>query len=333
MKKRATIYDVAKDAGVSIATVSRYLKGLNVIAPATCSRLEKSIKKLAFKPSFLATSLARKSRHSVGLIVPSGERAYKDLFLSEIISGVTEAAGKAGWTVHLSMLGSVIDDKKLLQYHSELVDGSLILDAALDSPAVKDLIKEGHIAVAINRADNALPWIIVDNINGALKAARYLYSLGHKRIAGIGEKKGVGEMRLDGFAAGFKECKLEQSWILDSKMSKEKTYEIVKKLLKQKNAPTAFVLASDWISAGAYKAIYELGLKIPDKISVVGFDDTLLAEALVPSLTTVRQPLHKMGKLAFEIFTALLNKDINVSKQILLEPELVIRNSTAKYYL
>jgi DNA-binding LacI/PurR family transcriptional regulator len=213
--RKSTIYDVANDAGVSIATVSRFLKGFEPIAEETKKRVRASIRRLDYRPSALATSLASRFKQSVGFLIPRGSRAYADLFLSEILSGVSNGAAKHGWSIHITMLA---DDDSLaaqLQRHAALVDGSLVLDEALDHAAVRALLDSGHRSVLLNALKSRIPSVGIDNIAGSMDAIRHLVALGHTRIACLSGGGEIGRERMKGFRAGLQEAGLKPVALAD----------------------------------------------------------------------------------------------------------------------
>ncbi len=330
-RRRATIYDVARHAGVSIATVSRHIKGFTAISGPTRQRVEEAIRKLSYHPSIVATSLALRRRHSVGLIVPGGQRAYADLFLSEILSGVTAAATKAGWSVHLSMLNPGVDPARLLEHHADLVDGSLVLDKALDHPAVASLVRKGHTAIAVNRTHPDLPWVAFNNEAGTRLAIEHLLSLGHTRIACFGEARGVGGERLRGYAAALARARLKPVALVDARMQRGTAARETVRLLAIRQPPTALAFASDWMATGGLNAARAAGVIVPGDLSLIGFDDALIAEIAAPALTTIRQPLAEMGERAFALFIGSLDpsRKKRAAARTLLEPTLVVRNSTS----
>ncbi len=326
---KASIYDVARAAEVSVSTVSRFLAGFRGIAPATRGRIDRAIRRLGFRPSPLARSLASRFKNSVGLVVSPGSRAYSDFFLSEILAGVTGEAGRRGWSVHVTMPTHEQDSPLLLDRHSDLVDGSLILDVSLDLACVKALIGRGHPAVIINHHHASLPSVSVDNIQGARLAARHLVRLGHRRIACITGAGAVGAERARGYrqelrASGLAPMGVSECGVFLPELARRAARDF----LRAPHPPTAILVSSDWMAAGVLAEFSSAGIAVPGDVSVVGFDDAIIAEATQPLLTTVRQPLAELGAAAFSLLHARLTGLAGEGARKL-EPELVIRNSTA----
>ncbi len=328
---RATIYDVAAHAGVSIATVSRFLKGIEPIAAETKRKVEASVVKLSYRPSALAASLASRFKQSIGFVISQGSRAYSSLFLSEILSGIAGTAASEGWSVHITMLDAAGGHQPLLERHADLVDGSLILDESLDDPGVQALLKKGHRAVIMNRRQPGLPCVGVDNAGGARLAVRHLLSLGHRRIACLGGKSAIARERLEGFTSSLKKSGIRPQVIGDCGFERASALAAARRLLGARPRPTGILVVSDWMAVGVLEAASSLGLSVPGDLSVVGFDDAIISEVTAPALTTVHQPLEEMGRAAFRAFRDILQKSgTTVPAPLLLPTTLVVRNSTAR---
>lgn len=327
---RATIYDVAAHAGVSIATVSRFLKGIEPIAADTKRRVEASIAKLQYRPSALAASLASRFKQSIGFVISQGSRAYSSLFLSEILSGIAGAAAREGWSVHITMLDKEGSHRPLLDRHADLVDGSLILDEALDDPGVQALVKKGHRVVLMNHRRQGLPSVGIDNAGGARLAVKHLVGLGHRRIACLGGPSPIARERINGFTAALRRSGIKPTVVSDSGFERASAAETARRLLSSKHRPTGILVVSDWMAVGVLEAAASLGIDVPSQLSVVGFDDAIIAEVTSPALTTVHQPLETMGESAFKLFQNLLPRSSAAVAPLLLPTTLVVRKSTAK---
>lgn len=329
--RRCSIYDVARHAGVSVATVSRYTVGFPGISRATRAKIKASIETLGFRPNPLARSLASRHKKSIGFIVAAGSRAYSDLFLAEILQGVTAGAARVGWTVHLTMLNGAMDTRFILERHADLVDGSLILDVALDRPDVAALAATSHRSVIINRRHRSLPFVAIDNLAGGRIAARHIVSLGHTRVACIGAEGEIGSERVAGYREGLKSAGLRPVAVIDcGPFEQDLARRAARKLLSSPHPPTALLVASDWMAVGVLAEAAAMGLEVPRDVSVLSFDDAIIAETTAPPLSTIRQPLADMGRIAFELFQDSLEAETKRAAHVkkFLQPELVVRKST-----
>ncbi|MEK8022211.1 MAG: LacI family DNA-binding transcriptional regulator [Candidatus Hydrogenedentota bacterium] len=329
--KRCSIYDVARHAGVSVATVSRFTVGFPGISRPTRAKIKASIEELGFRPNPLARSLASRYKKSIGLIVSAGTRAYSDLFLAEILQGVAAGAAHLGWTVHLTMLNGAIEPRFILERHADLVDGSLILDVALELPDVAALAASPHRCVLINHRHKSLPFVAIDNFLGGKIAARHLVSLGHTRIACIGGNRESGSDRIAGYKEGLKSSGLRPVAVLDCEFDQKLARRAAHKLLSSPHPPTALLVASDWMACGVLAEASTMGLEVPRDVSVLSFDDAIIAETTWPPLSTIRQPLSEMGRIAFDMFHESLDAESRKRAPVrkLLQPELVERKTTA----
>lgn len=327
-RKRASIYDVARDARVSVASVSRFFKGFAGIAPETRARIETSVKRHGYRPHSIARSLKMRFKKSVGLIVARGSRAYFDLFLAEVLAGVSSRATDVGWSVHLTMLNEDTPADYLLGHHTDLVDGSLILDVAVEHRAVKELIRSGHPSLVINHRHPRLPFIGIDNVAGGIAAAHYLFGLGHRQVACITSAHESGRERLKGYLAGLRQQGLKPLATVDCHFLQEEAQRATRQFLTLSKPPTAILVVSDWMAVGVFREARAMGYHITNDLSVLGFDDAIIAETTIPSLTTMRQPLAAVGRRAFEILEESVTQEKPIKSRELVSPELVIREST-----
>lgn len=328
-KKAATIYDVADAAGVSIATVSRFTRGIGRMPEEQRQRIASAIRELGYRPSGLAISLASRLKKSIGLVILKGHRAYTRLVLSEILGGVAGAALDLGWSVNVTLLDASDPEARALDRHVDLVDGSLVLDYAWNEPRIRQLDATGHRIVVLNRFDCPRPHVSVDNAGGARLAADHLLEIGHRRIAILGGAIGVGRVRMDSCAARLRSAGVSPLAALDCKFSQGEAASATRELLASRNRPTALFVASDWMAVGALHAAQEAGFRVPEDLSIVGFDDVIVSQTTRPALTTVRQPLEELGRSGFQLFQELLVDPDHPPRPRLLSTTLVLRGSTA----
>ena len=330
VKKRANIYDVAEDADVSVATVSRFLTVTAAISPAKQARIRASIKKLDYRPHPLARSLALTARNAIGLVVCRGNRAFSDLVLADILSGVSAQAGEHALSIHMTVLNRMHKLNQLLDRHRDVVDGTLILDVTTADESVRELLKAGHPAVVMNRWHPTLSCVYINNREGGVLAARHLIEQGHRRIACLVGGSAVGEERLAGYQAALDDAGIKPVAVVNCRIfSQTVAMRATGQLLKGPKPPTALLVASDWMAIGVMREAQRLGRSIPDDLSIVGFDDAIIAEVSFPALTTIRQPLEELGRASVSTILQIKKQGANKRFEKILTPHLVVRKSTA----
>ncbi len=275
----STLKDVAKKASVSTATVSRVINNPDSVNVETRSKVEKAIKQLNFKPSRVAQRLRVKDgqRKLIGLVVPD----IQNPFYVEVVRGVEDKAYANNYA--LLMCNFAQDEKKEKLYleimRSESVDGLIVAPVHERDEEVKKLVKSGLPIVCVDRSlsDVDVDVVLVDNEKGTYEAIKYLICLGHKRIGFVGGLPTIPttQQRRSGFERALRENKIKVNEKLlkygDSKHESGKT--LIKELLQMKNPPTAVFTGNNLITLGALEAIHEMGLNIPNDISILGFDD------------------------------------------------------------
>ena len=332
-KNKANIKDVAALAGISATTVSAYLNKTAPVNVKTAKRIKEAIEELDYKPNLIARSLKIRNSKTIGLIFPDIENT----FFIKLIRKAEEVAFENGYTVILCNTQNKPDMEKLYieVLKGKMVDGFLIITSFKDKGYLENILK-GEKVVYVDRHVGIKNEIVLklDNVKGLEMAVDYLVSLGHKRIGYINVKPDitVGIERLKGYKNSLKKANIPliPDLLKFSGFSIESSYEKAKELLTQKNRPTALVSVSNRITIGALQAIKDLNLRIPDDISVVGFDDIITANILSPPLTVVDQPAYDFGKIGIDILINRINGKKVENRIIKLEPELIIRESCKK---
>jgi LacI family transcriptional regulator, repressor for deo operon, udp, cdd, tsx, nupC, and nupG len=294
----ATIEDVALQAGVSMATVSRALRGMPNVAEATRDRVLSVAKALNYRPDPHASRLAAGRTHAVGMAVPWLGRWY----FSQVVSGARDAFAAAGYDLLLFGVGSGEERSRFVHEWGVLdkrVDGLLLVDLRLD-PAELDAVRNaGTTVVSVGDRYDDFPSVTVDNNLGAAVAVQHLLNLGHREIGLIGDMPGplpfsVPSDRRDGWAAALTEADLQAA----GRFTVDGGHRAMTQLLAARKRPTAVFAMSDEMAMGAIKAVRDHGLSVPDDLSIVGFDGHELAEVM--ELTTVSQPVVESGRRAGE---------------------------------
>lgn len=326
--KNVSIKDVAKEACVSIATVSRVLNKLSTVKRDNKIRVETVIRKLKFRPNISAQRLAAKRNNAIGLVIPR----YADIFHSFYALQVLQGVGLAVERLRLDLLLHITNENSFLNISA--VEGMIFSDIIGNEDQLDAVLEMDLPCVIMNYLTKDLPvsCVAIDNFNSALKAVEYLTKLGHTRIATItGELKSqVAIDRLNGYIKAIEKHKIEKknNYIKYGNFGREFAIKATKELIKLKNPPTAIFAASDEMAVGVIQVCLENGINVPRQMSVIGFDDNPLALGFSPvSITTMRQPLHKMAMIATEILYKIITRKIKGNKRIVLSSELIERNS------
>lgn len=344
--KPVTIYDIAKEANVSVATVSRVLNNSAPVKRATRDRINELIQKYQFQPNALARSLLKKETGMIGIIFPD----ITNPFFPMLLAGLEEEARSKGYHFFLcdtvSTMGEMEDQyDRESQYISILmeqqVDGIIMLGGRINlSRPAKELVTEvvdmakrvplllinGHLPGAdLNR-------ICVDERAGAELATQHLIDLGHKRIMFAGGYRFMSNTahRMQGFQRTMERngLALPPDWTLIEGYSIETGKEAFERLGHEGELPTAVFCANDQVAIGMLKAAHKAGLKVPDDLSLVGFDDIPYASNSIPELTTVSLQSYEVGRNAIGLLHRMIGKE-KVPKRTTVKPALIVRESTA----
>jgi len=335
MKKRLTIKDIAKIAGVDHSTVSRVINDNPSIGEETKLRVLEIIKRVNYQPNLIARGLIRKKTAAVALITP-----VLDPHVLPIIKGVEESCKSNNYALMLFSTDYWADERLsyLQVVENWLVDGILILNDVYykDIPDnVKKLQEEGIPFVFINKylGTKKVNTVSVDNYDAVYQAISHLVSLGHKRIGTImgGLKAVDGLERFDAYKKALKKLKIEydKSIVGDAGFGENEAYEETKRILSASSQrPTAMFCANDLMAIGAIRAIQEKGLKVPKDVAVVGFDDIETGRYFRPSLSTVKPPLESIGDFAIKLLMKIIENPQRPIEEIPLKTRLIIRESS-----
>lgn len=331
-RARPTIYDVARLAGVSTATVSRALNDSGQIAPGTRLTIEAAVEQLGYRPNTIARSLVTKATHTIALLLPD----ISNPFYASLVSGIQQHALKSGNTMLLCMTeGDAEQEEQYLSLlRAKQVDGALVDGLVLPPERIARFVEDGFPIVCLDRDVNSpsVPLVQVDNRLGARLAIDHLLSLGHTRIAHVmGAQSRISEERLAGYGASLAAVGIAVSGRLVQRggFTEEGGYTATKRLLESDVELTAVFAANDLSALGAITAIVAHGKRVPDDVSVVGFDDLRLASFTSPPLTTVQQPAFEIGEHAAQILLDRIKGAAPGGLRFLHPPTLVVRESTA----
>src|SRR5438270_7729737 len=314
--RRVTIKEVAAQAGVSVATISRVLNGKGPVRETTSRRVMETCQALHFTPHGIARSLSLRRTHTVGLLLPDlhGE------FFSEVIRGIDAEARRTGY--HLLVSGFHSDRQEMIAVFRAVrgrVDGLIVMSPDREAAMLSSHLPPSFPLVLLNSTAGSARAITVDNYGGALAMIRHLQSFGHDRIAfvkGPQENADAAE-RLRGYRESVAEA-IE----IDGDFSEEAGYAAGAQLISMRTKITAVFAANDAMAVGTLGAFREAGVRVPEDIALTGFDDIPIARYVTPHLTTVRVDVAQLGRRAFD----LLMSENEEQREILPAP-LVIRES------
>ncbi len=335
-----TLEEVAKLAGVSRSTVSRVVNQHPNVRPEVRERVWEVIRQTGYQPHAAARSLATRRTRVIGLIIPQAVTTlFTDPYFPILIRGIADACNAHNYHLMLSLFSrrrvqeSRAHQDLLYQQvlRSRYLDGVVVSSAPLDDPIFRRLLEDGVPFVLIGRySHERVSYVDVDNVVGARMAVEHLLRLGHERVATITGPLNMcaGQDRLEGYrqALTARGIPVDEDLIAEGDFTEGGGQAAMQRLLPRH--PTAVFAASDMMAVGALKVLREAGLRVPEDVAVVGFDDIPLASMVEPPLTTVRQPIEQLGSMAVELLVSLLeNPGEETTHRVVLPTELVIRAS------
>lgn len=328
----ARIADVAAQAGVGIATVSRVLNGRTNVAAATRERVLEAIRTLDYRPSALARNLSLKRTMVIGVVTP---------FLTnpspiERVRGIVTALGDSPYDLALFDVESASRQQRAFRLLADphRTDGLLIVSLVPPAEEIRLLQAGGISTVLVDARHDTLPSVVVDDVEGGAIATRYLLELGHRRIAFIGDKA-PDEFRFDssrdrtvGYRRALAEAGVPEraEYVREGTQSRHLARSIAEELLRLPEPPTAIFAASDIQALGVLEAARGLQVSVPDELSVIGFDDIEIAS--YAGLTTIRQPLFESGRRGAELLLGALGGVAPPAQVETLALDLVVRGTT-----
>lgn len=334
-----TIQDVAKEAGVSITTVSRVINNNYPVKKETREKVEKIIEEMNFTPNSLARGLIKKKTDTVGILVPS----ITNIFFPLVINGIEHFMEKKGYTLIMCDTKDRKTEMRQLRNLTERrVDGIISIDPSasiIKKGIYEDLSKEIPIVI-INgyNKDIKCNFVINNQEMGVIEALEYLIKLGHKKIAFLRGKNSYSyDLKEEQFYKTLKNNNIEVNneyiiivdignGIETVDLSMEATLDIMSK----DNRPTAILACNDWMALGALHACQKLSIKVPQEVSIIGYDNIIISQMSEPKLTTIDQNMYKLGDLAAKILYENIEKQKHTYQKIILDTKLVIRDSCAE---
>jgi len=332
-----TIKNVAQEAKVSITTVSRVLNNNNAVKQETRERIEKAIVKLNYKPNIIARALTSKKSFMIGIIVPG----ITNLFFSTMVDAIEKSIKESGYFISLCITEGDLKEEKMLveKMIDRQVDGIIVLVPAVEyliDGFYEDISKRLPTVVISSVLDRyKCNFISYDEEVGTRDALQHLIDLGHKKIAFVrGYRSYSYDLKENIYREMLKSNNLNYEVILNVGKANdvtvvERSQLKLEELLKQSDRPTAVFASNDLMAIGAINACNKLLLTIPNDVSIVGFDNTLLAQISHPKLTSVDQNISELGYKAAQELLYIMENGIQNNKRIILDTTLVIRESSS----
>jgi DNA-binding LacI/PurR family transcriptional regulator len=331
MRGSVTIEEVAAAAGVSRSTVSRVVNGSTAVSPEALEAVKRAIADLNYVPNRAARSLASRQTHAIALIVPEDTtRFFGDPFFAAIVSGINARLSRSDYVLNLFIANDDPGDKTTSYVRSGAVDGAIIVshhtsDTFIDRIASAVPVVYGGRPVRERERDY---YVDVDNVRGGHDATTYLIERGHRRIAMITGPLTMpaGVDRLQGYRDALTAWELPEGAVEDGNFTAAGGADAMRRILESGERPDAVFVASDLMARGALTVLAAAGLRVPDDIAVMGFDDSPVATTVTPTLTTMRQPSFAQGERMATILLDLLAGK-HPRHVTILETELVVRES------
>ncbi|MCX7568977.1 substrate-binding domain-containing protein [Tumebacillus sp. DT12] len=330
-----TIYDVAREAGVSMATVSRVLNGTAVVKEETKAKVLAAIELLGYRPNAVARGLASKRTKSIGVILPD----VSDLFHAEILRGIEDIATM--YQYHIILANSDAREAREIDLIGTMwekqVDGLLFISEKI-TPDIVRTFEQAQLPVVLCATDDPegrIPAVSIDNQSAARDAVDYFLEKGVRRIAYLGGPTAhpVTMERLKGYTAAFQAAGLpfDQELVLHADTLKyEDGYAQAKRFLDQGHTAEAVVAASDELALGYLNAVRDRGGKAPDDVLLLGFDNTRLSTMTRPELSVIAQPTYDLGAVSMRLLTKLLNDEQIDEYTVRLPHSIIERTSTQR---
>jgi LacI family transcriptional regulator len=329
-----TLEDIAKRAGVSRSTVSRVINGQQYVRQDVRERVLRVIQETGFHPNVAARALASQRSWMIGLVLPrSVSSFFADPYFPRLTQGIAQACNRHDYSLGLFLVSTPEDEDKIFSRISRkgFLDGILIQSGEMNDQLNERLVNLTVPIVVVGRPfqTNDVSYIDVDNVKASFEAVTHLVDLGYRKIGTITGplNSTVSLDRKEGYLNALLKHRLvvNKSLILEGDFTEAGGYTTMKQLLAAK--PDAVFAASDIMALGAMRAARDAGLRVPEDIAFVGFDDLPLASLSNPPLTTVHQPISEFGEKAVEILIDLIENGVKSSQRIIMDTLLVIRES------
>lgn len=325
-RRATTIYSVAQLAGVSIATVSRVLQGTRATSPQTRANVLRAVDELEYVPLRAARSLAVQRHAANGLVVPDLIGPY----YAELLMGYESAAAEFGQSVIIVVTRTRDDPTRAVRDLSSRVDGLVVANSTISDDAAQALSRQIPVVLLARTAVAGCDAVSTENAKSAQALTEHLLGHDRSRLIFVGDTDGSPDVeeRYRGFKAALSKADtLAAGSAIGVSFHEGSGAEVVTKVLASANRPDALVCANDELALSAMKALQRAGVRVPDDIAVVGWDDVMTARYVSPGLTTVRQPLYELGRAAATRLHERIAGGPTVPEPLILPTELVLRSS------
>lgn len=329
----ATMADVAREAGVSVATVSRLLNNLGTVSPETAGRVYRAIEKLSYEPNLLARNFRRSESRVILILSPN----FTNPYYAHILSGIGDAAAEEGYS---ALIFNTADDparerEALEMLKKRRADGAILIASDVNCAWLLEYANNFPLVQCSEYGpDVDIPHVSIDNYRATQQAMEYLVGLGHRRIAIISSENEYisTALRLKGYRDSLARHGITPREDYIGYASRDYSFKSGKKtardLLGVAPRPTAIFCISDTLALGAITAAREMGFRVPEDVSVIGFDDVEHTTMFHPYITTVAQPCYELGKQSAHLLCAQMKQEKEIPRQIVLEHRLIVRESS-----
>lgn len=332
-----TLRDIAHKLDLSITTVSRALAGYSDVAESTRQRVLQAAEEMGYYPNITARQLQAQRTDTLAFVIPTHGPRFSDPFFSELLAGIGNEAGRHGFDLLVSTQAPNSDAERETYrriVHGRRADGVLVVRTRQNDERIHFLSEKRFPFVAFGRSDLNIdfPYVDEDSYAGIQFITQHMIDLGHRRIGFISAPHGLMfcKLRHDGYRRTLEENQVavDESLIVHGDLTQRGGFKAAERLLGLPERPTAIIAANDLMALGTMSAAQKMGLAVGRDLSVSGFDDIPLAEHAHPPLTTVRQPIYEIGQRITRMLICLVQEETPCDTQVLLTPQLVVRNSS-----
>jgi len=339
-ENKYTVKDIAKMSGFSVRTVSRVINDKPHVKDKTRAKIKKILKKTGFQTNIFAKNLRKRDMKNIMIVIEKQKKIYPGQWYTNILQKMINTASSKGYNVFMK---EYVPEKakeeseafKLLR--SGFVDAAVVFNIREKDEKVKMLKKLNLPFVTIGKSVefDEVPYVVSNNWQGAYQAADYLIRQGNKELVFmVGSKKyTINKDRISGFKGALKDnnVNFRTDMIYEDIRSFKDSYNLAKKLIAENRVPEAFFISGDEKSFGVLKALNEKGFKVPEEVSVIGFDNIPISEYAIPALTTIEQQADKIVQETVNILMNILNNnDQEFEMQKVIPTKLILRNSTRR---
>ncbi|MBB6450887.1 LacI family repressor for deo operon, udp, cdd, tsx, nupC, and nupG [Geomicrobium halophilum] len=329
-----TLKDVANLANVSIATVSRVFSESSAVTSETRKKVINAAEILDYHPNALGRQLRNLETKTILIVVPD----ITNTFFSNVIRSIESIASDNGFQVFLADTKNRPENEERVIDHlrNKQVDGVILLTARTNVASLNKLSEDYPVVLACEYMEHSnIPSVSIDNISSARKVSNHFFQLGHKKVAHISGPMEVvlSRDRLRGYKQSVLENRQEINslFIQEGDFSYESGYQLMEKLLALESPPSAVFAANDEMAIGAINAIKHYKLRVPEDISVAGFDDIKMSRIFAPPLTTISQPALEIGEKAMKLLLDIMGGEEVTKRHIVLNDQLIIRDSCKRF--